>query len=412
MYLLFDCNNFFASCEQVLRPDWRARPLLVLSNNDGCIISRSAEAKKAGFLMAEPYFKCKARIDALGAIVCSSNFSLYGSFSDRVMSIIEESLPHMEQYSIDEAFAHVDDERYQNWEEEGRVLRQRIRRWTGITVSVGLAPSKTLAKLANEYAKKDAACQGVYALRSTEEWNALLKKTPIDDIWGVGRKLAPRLRALGIRTAYELANTSLDLLRRQFGVTGERLALELQGKSCIEDEPKSTRGQIMVSRSLKEGIDDWESLRGVLCEFVEKAARNLRKEGLLARDVQVILRTSPFDQQTQQYASSLTATLPHPSDDTREHTLAATMLLERVYRPGYAYKKIGVLLSGLIPIEEYHPTFDHPIVATSPLMKTLDALQRAGHKIHFANHSSQPLWNRSFSSPPYTTDWDHLPEAR
>ncbi len=411
MYLLFDCNNFFASCEQVLRPDWRARPLLVLSNNDGCIVARSAEAKKAGFLMGEPYFKCRARIDEVNAIVCSGNFSLYGNFSDRVMGIIEESLPNMEQYSIDEAFAHVDDELYQNWEEEGRALRRRIRRWTGITVSVGLAPSKTLAKLANECAKKAPERNGVYALRSPEDWEELLKRTPVDEIWGVGRKLAPRLRALGIRTAHELAHSSLDLLRRSFGVSGERLALELRGKSCIEDEPKSTRGQIMVSRSLKEGIDDWDSLRGVLCEFTEKASRTLRKEGLLARDVQVILRTSPFEQLSQQYSSSLAMSHSHPIDDTRAHTAAAVSLLERVYRPGYAYKKIGVLLSGLIPTEQYHPTFDHPTPGTSPLMKTLDELQRAGHKVHFANHSSKPLWNRSFSSPCYTTDWDQIPEA-
>ncbi len=411
MYILFDCNNFFASCEQVLRPVWRARPLIVLSNNDGCIISRSAEAKAAGFLMGEPYFKCRARIEQHHAIVCSSNFRLYGDFSDRVIGILEQSLPTIEQYSIDEAFAHVDDERYTDWEQESRSLRQRIRRWTGITTSVGIAPTKTLAKLANEQAKKNPDHRGVYALRQAEDWEALLSRTPVSDIWGVGKKLAPRLRALGIQNAQDLASTSLDLLRRQFGVTGERLALELSGKSCIGDEPKSTRGQIMVSRSLKEGIDDWEQLRGVLCEFVEKAARNLRREGLLARDVQVVLRTSPFEQQAQQYSSSLAVTLPHPSDDTRAHTAAATALLERVYRPGFAYKKIGVILCGLMAKESFHPTFDHPQPATSPLMETLDELQRAGHKVHFANHATEQLWHRSFSSPAYTTSWDSLPEA-
>ncbi len=411
MYLLFDCNNFFASCEQVLRPDWRARPLIVLSNNDGCIISRSAEAKAAGFLMGEPYFKCRARIEQCRAIVCSSNFSLYGDFSERIISMLEDSLPCVEQYSIDEAFAHVDDEHFNDWEKEGRALRQRIRRWTGITTSVGLAPTKTLAKLANEHAKKALDKRGVYALRSPEDWTDLLSHTPVSDIWGVGKKLAPRLRALGIHSAQDLAESSLELLRRQFGVNGERIALELRGQDCIGDEPKSTRGQIMVSRSLKEGISDWGQLRGVLCQFVEKASRTLRKEGLLARDVQVLLRTSPFDHHKQQYSSSLTLSHAHPSDDTRLHTQAATALLEQVYKAGFDYKKVGVILSGLIPAESFHPTFDHPHPAKSPLMETLDELQRAGHKVHFANHTTEQLWHRSHSTPAYTTRWDSLPEA-
>ncbi len=411
MYLLFDCNNFFASCEQVFRPDWRGRPLLVLSNNDGCIISRSAEAKAAGFKMAEPLFKCQQRVRESNAVICSSNFRLYGDFSDRIMSIIEESLPNMQQYSVDEAFAQVGEETHKDWEAEGRALRRRIRRWTGITVSVGLAPSKTLAKLANEHAKKSPQLQGVLALRQPSDWEQLLKNSPAGDIWGVGRKLAPRLRALGIHTAYDLAESSLDMLKKQFGVHGERLALELRGISCIADEPASTRGQIMVSRSLKEGIEDWESLRAVLCQFVEKASRTLRQEELMARDVHIVLRTSQYGQSEQMYSGSLGLTLPHPSDDTREHTAAATQLLERVFRKGYAYKKIGVILSALIPKESVHPTFERPSVETSPLMNTLDALQRAGHHIHFANQQGEQLWRRSHSSPSYTSDWGSLPEA-
>ena len=192
MFLLFDCNNFFASCEQVFRPDWRDRPLVVLSNNDGCVISRSPEAKAIGIAMGEPYFQCRERLERAKAVVCSSNFSLYGDLSDRIMGILEEALPDLQQYSIDEAFAHVEGSHI-DWVELSRCIRERIRRWTGITVSVGIAPTKTLAKLANETAKHAPALGGLLALNGSKDWADLLDRTPVGDVWGVGRRLAPRL---------------------------------------------------------------------------------------------------------------------------------------------------------------------------------------------------------------------------
>ena len=411
MYLLFDCNNFFASCEQIFRPDWRGRPLVVLSNNDGCVIARSAEAKAAGIAMAEPYFKCRERLEHIGGIVCSANFALYSDFSERVISILEQNLPSVEQYSIDEAFAKLGDENLNDWEAEGRALRRRIKRWTGISVSVGLAPSKTLAKLANELAKKSPEARGMISLRSESDWRPILERTPISNIWGIGRRLAPRMQGLGIRTAAQLADSSLELLRRNFGVSGERIALELRGSSCIEDNCPNPRGQIMVSRSLKEGVKDWEQLRATLCRFVEKATRNLRDEKMMARSILVILRTSAFESEEQSHASSLSINLSHHSDDTREITAAAITLLKQAYRSGYNYKKVGILLSELQPIANLHPSFDRPRIETSPLMSTLDTLQRAGHNIHFANQGQGEAWHRAFSSPCYTSDWESLPEA-
>ncbi len=411
MYLLFDCNNFFASCEQVFRPDWRRRPLVVLSNNDGCVISRSPEAKAMGIAMGEPYFKCRERLEAAGAIVCSANFSLYGDLSERIMSILEDSLPEVQQYSIDEAFARVEGA-YLDWEAECRRLRSRIRRWTGITVSVGLAPSKTLGKLANETAKHDPACHGVLALPSPEVWQPLLERTPVGDIWGVGRRLAPRFHGLGVRGAAGLAGAELGWLRRHFGVHGERMALELRGISCIEDEPQNPRSQVMVSRSLREGVSELPVLRDVLRRFVEKAARTLRGQGLMASELHVVLRTSRYEEAGKLYANSRAARLPHPADDTRLFTHAAMELLEGIYRPGFAYKKIGVLLTGLQEAGAVQPTFEHPQVGPSALMGVLDELHRSGLKVHFGSRAAEVPWRHAFTSPRYTTRWDDLPEAR
>lgn len=409
MYLLFDCNNFFASCEQVFRPDWRRRPLVVLSNNDGCVISRSAEAKALGIAMGEPYFKCRDRLSAANAIVCSANFPLYADLSDRIMLLLEEALPTVQQYSIDEAFARVDDTR--DWEPFCRELRATIRRGTGVTVSVGIAPTRTLCKLANETAKHHPRYDGVLALCRPEQWQPLLAETPVGDIWGVGRRLGPRMHALGIRTAAGLAASGLHYLRKHFGVHGERLALELNGTSCLDAETAPERQQVMVSRSLKEGVSEFAALREVLCGFVEKAARILRKEGMMAGVLYVLLRTSRYRDEQNLYAAHQGVSLPCPTDDSRVLTQHAAALLENLYRPGFEYKKVGVLLTGLEKADEVQPTFDHPHVAPSKLMAVLDRLQQAGHDIRFANQGNTSLWHREFVSRAYTTRWEDIPET-
>ncbi len=410
MYILFDCNNFFASCEQIFRPDWRRRPLIVLSNNDGCIISRSAEAKALGYAMGEPYFKCKQRIQHTQTVVCSSNFALYGNISDRIMGILEESLPQTEHSSVDEAFAYVSKNSPIEWEKEAAQLRRRIRRWTGITVSVGLAPTKTLAKLANERAKKDPS--GLLSLQSPEHWEEILRQTPVGDIWGVGKQLQRGMRALGISTAQQLAQASLERLRRSFGVQGERIALELNGTDCNPTHMPKTRGQIMVSRSLKSGLIDKAQLRGLLCRFAEKAAITLRKEELLTGHIHIHLRSSLYDNQGNIFNKQHNIALEHPTEDTREISNHATALLDQIWQEGIAYKKVGIILTNLSKRKDLHPSFARPNVGPSKLMQTLDTLQQQGINIHFGNYSAEEHAEKSFVSPRYTTEWGDIPEAR
>lgn len=410
MYLLFDCNNFFASCEQVFRPDWRNRPLVVLSNNDGCVISRSREAKAAGIAMCAPYFKCRELLERVGAVVCSGNFALYNDLSERVMSILEGALPEIQQYSIDEAFGVVDDAR--DWVPFCRRLRRRIARWTGITVSVGIAPTRTLAKLANETAKKDLSLEGVLALDTPERALPYLLQTPLEEVWGIGRRLAPKLRGMGFRSAADVARADLSRLRRVFGVHGERLALELRGLPCVDEEPgESERTQVMVSRTLKEGVRDVTVLRDALSRFTEKAGRILRQEGLMASGVYVILRTSRYEQSDHLACDSAGVSLAFPTDDSRHFLRAAGDLLDRLFREGFDYRKIGVMLTDLQMSESVQPTFEHPEVASSPLMTVLDQLHAAGHSVRFASSGNSPLWHHEHVCPAYTTDWNALPEA-
>lgn len=361
-----------------------------------------------GIAMGEPYFKCKERLAAAQAVVCSANFSLYSDLSDRIMRILEESLPETQQYSIDEAFAKVD---AGDWLQFCRNLRKKIRRWTGVTVSVGIAPTKTLCKLANETAKHSPHMQGVCDLSTAAQWEPVLQGAPVEDVWGVGRKLAPRLHSFGIHTAAGLAAASLTRLRKEFGVHGERLALELRGISCLDEEEHSVRGQVMVSRSLKEGITDIGVLRESLCRFVEKAGRILRSEGLLASQLFVILRTSRFTETENLYSAHQGVALPCYTDDTRAFTHYATALLENIYREGFEYKKIGVLLAGLEEVHNVHPTFDMPHVGPDKLMQVIDRLQQSGHDIGFANRGKNTPWHKEFLSRCYTTRWEDIPET-
>jgi DNA polymerase V len=253
--------------------------------------------------------------------------------------------------------------------------------------------------------------QGVCNFCSADKWEPWLPSTPVEDVWGVGRKLAPRMRSFSLRTAADIAAASLDWMRRRFGVHGERLTLELRGNSCFEEESQSTRGQVMVSRSLKEGITDIGVLRDSLCRFVEKAGRILRSEGLLASQLFVILRTSRFTETENLYSAHQGVELPCYTDDTRAFTHYATALLENIYREGFEYKKIGVLLAGLEEVHNVHPTFDMPHVGPDKLMQVIDRLQQSGHDIGFANRGKNTPWHKEFLSRCYTTRWEDIPET-
>ncbi|WP_282960971.1 Y-family DNA polymerase [Vibrio alginolyticus] len=293
VFALVDCNNFYASCEKLFRPDLKDTPVVVLSNNDGCVVARSREAKLLGIKMGVPVFQIKAEMQRHGILAFSSNYALYADLSSRVMRTLEEMAPRVEVYSIDEAFLDLTGiESALSLVEFGQQVRERIGHWIGITVCVGIAPTKTLAKLANHAAKKYPATQGVVDLTNPDRQRRLLALVPVDDVWGVGRRLSKRLNALGITTALDLANASPRAIRDQFSVVLERTVRELNGDSCIElEEIPPAKKQIVCSRSFGVKVTHFELLREAVCEYATRATEKLRKEQQQAKVLTVFIRT-------------------------------------------------------------------------------------------------------------------------
>lgn len=416
MYLLFDCNNFFASCEQVFRPDWKGRPLIVLSNNDGCVVARSFAAKALGIAMGQPFFQISSLVARKKVVVCSANFALYADLSARIMSILEEALEEISQFSIDEAFAHVESDDYASWVAYARNLRRKIHRYTSVTVSVGIAPTHTLAKMANEEAKRNTAHCGVLTLPSREEWIPLLERTDIGDVWGVGRKLAPRMKQLGMRTAVDLAQASPSRMRSLFGLHGEQLHFELNGIDVLREiDTPTTRTQIMHSRSFKKALEKKEEVRSILCSFTEKVSRKLREERLCCNTVGVVVSTSRFlCDTTRIYSNALTHATDFPTQNTRNLTKTAVQILDDLWKDGFAYKKIGVQLLGLEDEKQMNLSLHGENKNNASLMKTLDALNASGHRISFGNslEATENTPRSKYRTQGYTTNWDELPEAR
>lgn len=342
---LVDCNNFFASCEQVFDPSLRNRPLVVLSNNDGCVISRSAEAKRLGIPMGEPFFRIRKLADNKTIEVRSSNMPLYGDMSRRVMSILAQSAPDMEQYSIDEAFLNLDG--ITDVREFGLTLRQQIRQWTGIPVSIGVASTKTLAKTACRFAKKHAGYQGCCLIDNDEKRLKALRLTPLADVWGIGRKHLARLTDSGLRTAYDFTLWDSDRVRRLFGTTGLDTWHELHGKACIPLEKNGAKKSITVSRSFNSPVTDFEELRTLVIDFAVQACRQLRRQQSHAATLTVYIRTDRFRTDLPQYANTQSHTFDVPTADPREFAVASSHCLEAIFRPGFGYKKAGVTLTGI-----------------------------------------------------------------
>jgi len=344
-FALMDCNNFYASCERVFNPRLIGKPVVVLSNNDGCVIARSEEAKQLGIEMGAPAFKNEDLFRRHGVQVLSSNYALYGDMSARVMATLRPLATSMEVYSIDEAFLGLEP-----WQGEtfGRELRARVRQWTGIPVSVGIAPTKVLAKLANRIAKKTPSLQGVFDLTADPDPDAVLARVPCGDIWGIGRRLATRLTAAGIQTALDLKQADMAWVRRELGVVGERTARELNGVSCLplEEAPDPQKG-IATARSFGEPIEALEGLEEALATFTARAAEKLRAGGQLTGRIQVHLETSPFRPDLPQYYPVAQIALPELTSHTPDLIAAALTLLRKIYRPGYQYKKVGVFLTEL-----------------------------------------------------------------
>ena len=416
IFALVDCNNFYASCEKLFRPDLAHTPVVVLSNNDGCVVARSKEAKALGIKMGIPIFKIKQQIQQHGIQVFSSNYSLYADMSDRVMRTLEDMAPRVEIYSIDEAFLDLTGiQSAVSLIDFGRQVKHTIDRWIGITVCVGIGPTKTLAKLANHAAKKYTATQGVVDLTDRKRQRKLLALTPVQDIWGVGRRLSARLQAMGIHTALDLADTSAKSIRQHFSVVLERTQRELNGEPCIQlEQIPPTKKQIICSRSFGARVTSRIQMCQALCEHVTRAAEKLRKEQQQAKLLTVFIRTSPYQNNTPQYSNALSAQLSRPSDDTRDLIQLSMSLLDQLWRDRYHYAKAGVVLSDFYDIGTYQAElFDQPSTHTNSrqLMNVVDTINHSGRgQVFFARQGVKKGWamKREHLSPAYTTRWNGL----
>ncbi|MDD4977681.1 MAG: Y-family DNA polymerase [Gallionella sp.] len=419
---LVDCNNFYVSCERVFNPKLEGRPVVVLSNNDGCAVARSAEVKALGVKMGEPWFKMKDLAKRHGIIAYSSNYTLYGDLSARVMSILSNFSPKQEVYSIDECFLDLAGFEPSTLLSYGQTIRRAVKQGVGIPVCVGIAESKTLAKLANHCAKKsyageDGVCD--FGRLTDTELSALFSRIPVGDIWGVGRRITEKLGVMGIETVEDLRCADSDWIRQQFSIVVERTVKELNGISCIELEDAGTpRQQIMVSRSFGMPVTTLDELEESVAYFTTLAAEKLRQDGSVASSLCVHVMTNPFSESEPQYHNSRVVPLGQPSDDTNKLIKASLQGLRQMYRPGYRYKKTGVLLMALQPKLSVQPTlFDEPEeqVKTDHLMQIMDRINQKMGKgtLTIAASGTNKRWamRRESKSPNYTTEWSELPEA-
>ncbi|KYM71663.1 translesion error-prone DNA polymerase V subunit UmuC [Pantoea agglomerans] len=420
MFALVDVNSFYASCETVFRPDLRGKPVLVLSNNDGCVIARSAEVKALNIPMGAPYFKLRDEIRRHKIHVFSSNYALYADMSNRVMTTLEQMAPSVEVYSIDEAFLDLTGVRNcMVLENFGREVRETIKRNTHLTVGVGIAQTKTLAKLANHAAKKWKQTGGVVDLSNIDRQRKLMALVPVEDIWGVGRRISKKLNAMGITTAKDLAEQSTWIIRKHFNVVLERTVRELRGESCLAlEEFAPTKQQIVCSRSFGSRITEYTDMRQAVCAFAERAAEKLRKERQYCRQIAVFIRTSPHADGEVFYGNQATGKLLTPSNDTRDIIRVAMDALDRIWVDGHRYMKAGVILGDFFSqgvaqlslFDEYRPQAN-----SEALMRVVDGLNQSGKaSLFFAGQGIQKTWSmkRDMLSPAYTTRVSDLPWAR
>ena len=415
-FALVDCNNFYVSCERIFRPDLARVPMVVLSNNDGCVVSRSNEVKALGIKMGQPWFECRALAEQHGILALSSNYALYADMSNRVMTILSGFSPRCEVYSIDEAFVDL------TGMPEPRALsyaiKARVAMWTGIPVCVGVGPTKTLAKLANHVAKKHPRSKGVFNYNAlTDEQKAnLLKHLPVSDVWGVGRRLTERLARHGITTALDLREAHTPTLRTAFGVVLEKTQRELQEISCIQlEERQADKKQIISSRSFGNMVQDLSVLKEALSTFAANACAKLRAQHSQASVVQVFLNTNRFRTELPQYAPCLAVALPGPTNDSLEVNRWAAFLCERMFKPEYQYKKAGIMLSEISPVTQQQGDWlqDTQQANKHKLMDALDALNaRYGRgAVSVSTPSGHSGWQmkQERKSPNYTTSWTDLP---
>ena len=414
---LVDCNNFYASCERVFRPAWRDRPIGVLSNNDGCLVARSNELKAAGIPMGAPYFKVRSQLESLNAVVVSSNYALYGDMSARVMTTLSRFTPDMEVYSIDEAWLDLSGFDPAQLDGYGRKIVRITQQHTGIPVSMGIASTKVLAKIANRICKKRAIPGAVFNLGNEKELDDVLNAIAVQDIWGVGPRWAKQLNALGIRSAKHLRDADPNNMRKRFSVVMERLVLELRGVPCLGFEDVSPKKQIIASRSFGERVTALQDLQEAVSMHVTRAAEKLRSQQSACRMLQVSIRTGRHNPNEDYLRRSCQISLPVATSDTRRLIEAATHGVKQIYREGPRYAKAGVMLFDLRPADELQLGLfargDNQ--KSQSLMATIDHLNHlyGRQSIFFASQGCQQGWRmkRQRVTPGYTTQWDEIPRV-
>ena len=413
MFALIDCNNFYVSCERVFNPGLNGKPVVVLSNNDGCAISRSDEAKKLGIPMGAPIFKYRSLIDKHNIVVLSSNYPLYADMSHRVMSIISCFTPDMEIYSIDEAFLRFNG--YENYDlfNHTSLMRQRILKWTGIPTSVGIAPTKSLAKFSNKIARKfPIQTKDVYLLNTDYKRLKSLKYFKLNDIWGIGKRLTKRLKYVGCKNALDFVNLPEQWVKSNLSIVELKIQQELKGISNLDLESLKSKKSIATTRSFDKPIFDLNKLKERVSTFSLSCAEKLRKQNSISNIIIVFIRSNFFRKDLKQHSCSRVITLPYPTNSSFVINNYALKAIEEMYQPNISYKKAGVIVTSLLPSDNYQlGIFENEDYRHKPLMKTIDRINlKYGDKIKLANQDLTRKWKmkQEFLSPSYTTRFSDI----
>ncbi|MBJ3590221.1 Y-family DNA polymerase [Salmonella enterica subsp. enterica serovar Saintpaul] len=418
MFALVDVNSFYASCEAAFRPDLKGRPVVVLSNNDGCVIARSTEAKAVGVKMGDPFFKQRDLFRRYGVVCFSSNYELYADMSNRVMTTLEDMSPRCEIYSIDEAFCDLTGVRNcRVLEDFGRELKDAVYQNTRLAVGVGIAQTKTLAKLANHAAKRwQRQTGGVVDLSNVDRQRKLMAVLPVDEVWGIGRRISKKLEAMGIKTALQLSDTDTRFIRKHFNVVLERTVRELRGEPCLElEEFAPVKQEIICSRSFSGRITAYEEMRQAICSYASRAAEKLRGEHQYCRFISAFVKTSPFALNEPYYGNNASVKLLTPTQDSRDIISAAIRCLDAIWKDGYRYQKAGVMLGDFFSqgVAQLNLFDDNaPRKNSARLMEVLDQLNAKDGRgtLYFAGQGIQPQWQmkREMLSLRYTTRYSDL----
>ena len=415
MFVLVDCNNFYASCERIFQPQWEGKPVVILSNNDGCVIARSNEAKALNIPMGAPAFKYKQQFKQQGVKVFSSNYPLYGDMSNRVMTILEKYTPNLEIYSIDEAFLYFKGFDLFNLEQEGQRMRKQVRKWTGIPVSVGIAPTKALAKIANKIAKKFMKrTQGVYAIDTEEKRIKALRWTKIGDVWGVGRKHKIRLEAIGVCNALQFTQLPDAWVRKHMSVLGLRLKKDLSGVSSIKlEEIIPVKKGIATTRSFEGTITQFSDLEERISTFATSCAEKMRKQRSSCNALLVFVRSDPHKKGGFPYRNSCVLPLPYATNSSILLSKHAVMGLQKIFKKGVHYKKAGVMIMGLIPTEKRQLSiFQNNNNKHLTLMQSVDRIHKrfGPHRIKLANQDLNRTWKmkQEHLSQRFTTELNEI----